>query len=355
MDKQIAENFIVKTQTLLFDDIAFRELPSTQYLGSKQKLVRWIIENSPKCNSVFDAFSGSGVVAYNFKKAGKQIICNDFLTSSCYYAKAFVENNKITLNGRDAKRLLVINKDRKSYIRTHFSNIFYTQGECEFIDNTYANIQEFKNPYKKALAFAALIRTCIQKMPGGKFRSNLFKYRDKNNIHYRPKFTKDIRETFKEFLIGYNNAVFDNGKENKAYNRNIFNILPKVHTDMVYFDPPYGGSGFNYEKDYSFIEVLTKYYGKIHKFNGVTKTYERLQHSGFVKKTELRSSFLKLFEMADHIPIWVISYNNRSIPEYDDFMKLVKEFRKDVVVHERSYSYKIGDNVGLKEYLFVCR
>lgn len=342
-------------QTALFDDIAFKKLPSTQYLGSKQKLVRWIIENSPRCDSVFDAFSGSGVVAYNFKKTGKRIICNDFLTSSYYYAKAFIENNKIRLDNEDLKKLLVSNEKKKNYITKHFANVFYTYKECEFIDNIYANIQEFRDPYKKALAFAALIRTCIQKMPGGKFRSNILKYRDKSYIHYRPKFSRNIKDTFREFLVGYNHAVIDNEKENKVYNENIFDILPNIHTDMVYFDPPYGGSGFNYERDYFFVEVLTNFYGKIDKFNGVTKTYDNLRHSGFVNKSELHDSFLRLFERADHIPIWVISYNNRSIPEYDEFMKLIKKFRNDVVIHEKPYSYKIGNNVGLKEYLFVCR
>lgn len=342
-------------ETLLFDDICLKKLPLTQYLGSKQKLVKWIIENSPKCDSVFDAFSGSGVVAYHFKKAGKQVICNDFLTSSYYYAKAFIENNRITLNKEDFEFIFKFNKERDNYITRHFANVFYTTEECKFIDNAYVNIQELGNPYKKAIAFSALIRTCIQKMPGGKFRSNLFKYRDRNYVHYRPKFIKDIRETFKKFLVGYNAAIFDNGQENKAYNENVFDILPKINTNMVYFDSPYGGSGFNYEKDYFFVEVLSKFYGKIEKFNGVTKTYENLRHSGFVKKTELYTSFLKLFKLSDHIPIWVISYNNRSIPRYDDFVGLIKKFRKNVEVHEKPYSYKIGTNIGLKEYLFVCR
>lgn len=342
-------------QTLLFNDIVFKKLPSTQYLGSKQKIVKWIIENSPKCNSVFDAFSGSGVVGYNFKKAGKQVICNDFLESSYYYARAFVENNSVILNDDDIEKLLQANNKRcDNYITKHFAGVFYTMDECRFIDNTYANIQELKNSYKKALAFAALIRTCIQKMPGGKFRSNLFKYRDKNYLHYRPKFTKDISDTFKKFIDGYNLSVFDNQKENKVYNENIFNILPKIKTDMVYFDPPYGGSGFNYEKDYFFLEVLTKFYGKIEKFNGVTKTYGNLRYSGFVKRGELHNSFLRLFKMADHIPLWVISYNNRSIPNFDEFTDLIRKFRRNIVVHEKPYSYKIGNSIGLKEYLFVC-
>jgi adenine-specific DNA-methyltransferase len=342
-------------QAVLFDDVSFKKIPSTQYLGSKQKLVSWIIQHSPKCDSVFDAFSGSGVVAYNFKKTGMQVICNDFLTSSYYYAKAFVENNKVTLTNVEVEKLLLNNKKKRDYITKHFSNVFYTKEECEFIDNTYANIQELTNDYKKALVYAALIRTCIQKMPGGKFRSNLLKYRNKDCVHFRPKFSRDIKETFRKFLVDYNEAIFDNEKENKAYNMSIFDILPRVQTDMVYFDPPYGGSGFNYEKDYFFVEVLTQFYGKIEKFNGVTKTYDDLRDSGFVKRTELNTSFLKLFDAASHIPVWVISYNNRSIPEYGDFMQLIKKFKSHVTVHERPYSYKIGNNAGLKEYLFVCR
>lgn len=345
----------IKDRSLFPEEFIFKQIPRTQYLGSKQKLIRWILNHLPPCNSILDAFSGSGVVSYELKKKGKCIICNDFLTSSYYYAKAFVENSNVILTDDDIDFLLSFNPRRKDYIERHFTNVFYTKEECQFLDNLRANIIELKNEYKQSIAYAAVVRTCIQKIPGGKFRADLLKYRNENFPHYRPKFTKQIEKTFLYFLMGYNNAIFDNGQKNKAYNEDIFDLLPNVKVDMVYFDPPYGGSGFNYERDYFFVELFVNYYGQIEVFNGKTKTYPIFKESGFNKKTQLHKSFLDLFERAKHIPIWVISYNNRSIPPYDEFISLIKKFRSKIDLYEKNYAYKSGNNKTLKEYLFVCK
>src|SRR3989344_5357863 len=169
-----------------------KKFPTTQYLGSKQKLIGWVINRFPNVDSVFDAFSGSGVVSYYLKKKGMQVISNDFLKSSFLYAKALIENNKVVLSERDIDLLISKNKNKKTYIEDNFSEFFYTKNECIFIDNIIANINELNDEYKKALAFSCLIRTCIQKIPGGKFRGGLLKYRNPSFKHYRPKFTKEI-------------------------------------------------------------------------------------------------------------------------------------------------------------------
>lgn len=340
---------------LYTDNAIHKKIPQTQYLGSKQKLVKWITEYLPPCDSIFDAFSGSGIVGYELKKIGKRVICNDFLTSSYYYANAFIENSKVTLTKDDMYFLRRPNPKRKDYMEHHFANVFYTKEECQFLDNLHANIVELNDVYKQSLAYAAAVRTCIQKIPGGKFRSNLLKYRDKNFPHYRPKFIKNIEKTFLNFLIGYNDAVFDNGQINEAYNEDIFTLLPMIKVDAVYFDPPYGGSGFDYERDYFFAELFTNYYGQIDTFNGKTKTYPVFKESGFNKKSKLHSAFLKLFESASHIPIWLISYNNRSIPPYNEFIALIKKFKSEINHYEKNYAYKVGNNGALKEYLFVCK
>lgn len=365
MSKTICEDLIkikrssacsLHPDTSLFpEEDIFKQIPRTQYLGSKQKLVRWILEHLPPCNSILDAFSGSGIVGYELKRIGKRVVCNDFLTSSYYYAEAFVENNRITLTEDDINFLMSPNHHREDYIERHFTDVFYTREECQFLDNLHANILELKNEYKRDIAYASAVRTCIQKIPGGKFRSNLLKYRDKEFPHYRPKFIKKIEKTFLYFLKGYNDAVFDNGQKNEAHNEGIFDLLPKVNVDVVYFDPPYGGSGFDYERDYFFVELFTNYYGQIETFNGKTKTYPVFKESGFNKKSQLRNSFLKLFERASHIPVWMISYNNRSIPSYDEFIGLIKKFKSRIEHYEKNYAYKTGNNEALKEYLFVCR
>ena len=339
---------------LYTDSTIHKKIPQTQYLGSKQKLVKWIIEYLPPCDSIFDAFSGSGAMSYAFKKLGKRVICNDFLKSSYYYVHAFIENSTVRLSEKEILSLLTPNQNKDDYIEKHFTDVFYTREECRFLDNLYANIQSLVEPYKRSLALASVVRTCIQKMPGGKFRSGLLRYRKPDFPHFRPKFTADIKNTFLKFLTGYNQAVFDNGQINEAYNDDIFNLLPRIKVDAVYFDPPYGGSGFDYERDYFFVELFTSYYGQIKAFNGKTKTYPIFKESGFNKKTQLHASCLKLFESANHIPIWLISYNNRSIPSYNEFITLIKKFKPKINHYEKSYAYKVGNNKALKEYLFVC-
>ena len=53
-------------------------LPSTRYVGSKQKIVRWIWDNIQdlKFNSFLDLFGGTGVVGYVAKLEGKKVIYN---------------------------------------------------------------------------------------------------------------------------------------------------------------------------------------------------------------------------------------------------------------------------------------
>jgi adenine-specific DNA methylase len=41
------------------------------YIGSKRKLVNYVLESIGDSNKVLDLFSGSGVVAYHLKNKGK--------------------------------------------------------------------------------------------------------------------------------------------------------------------------------------------------------------------------------------------------------------------------------------------
>ena len=56
------------------------KFPTINYIGNKEKLVSWIIDNLPNnINSVFDAFSGGCSVSYYLKKNGYKVFSNDIL------------------------------------------------------------------------------------------------------------------------------------------------------------------------------------------------------------------------------------------------------------------------------------
>ncbi len=330
------------------------EFPPTQYLGSKQKLIRWILENIPEGNSIFDAFSGSGIVSYNLKKLGKKVISNDVLYSSYLFVKSMVENDSTILSRDEINALFLENDNRSDYIERNFTDVFFTKDESVFLDNLRMNIEEMDDPYKKSIAYSAAVRTCIQKMPGGKFRANLLKYRNESFKHYRPKYVKDIRKTYFEFLKMLNDAVFSNGLHNEAYNIDVFDLVPNIKADIAYYDPPYAGTGFDYGRDYFFAELFTKDYGKIETFKGITKTYNFGYPNNFGKST-VTQSITKLLEMSSHIPVLVFSYNNRSIPDMKTFVEILKSYRRDIIVREKTYHYKTGDSNGLRELIFICK
>ena len=101
-----------QAQTTLFKDtIKAHKLPKTQYLGSKERLAKWIFDNAPKdIENFLDAFSGTSVVGYYFKNKGKKVIANDFLKFNFCISKALIENKNITLDDNDVALLLSQNK-----------------------------------------------------------------------------------------------------------------------------------------------------------------------------------------------------------------------------------------------------
>ena len=331
-----------------------RDFPPTQYLGSKQKLVNWVLENIPEGKTVFDAFSGSGIVSYNLKKNGRKVISNDILYSSFLFAKSLVENDSILISRAEIDTLFLDNDNKSDYIEKNFADIFFTVDESKFLDNLRANIEELDDPYKQSIAYAAAVRTCIQKMPGGKFRANLLKYRNESFKHYRPKYVKDIQNTYRQFLKSFNESVFSNNLHNEAHNRDVFDLLPRINSDVAYYDPPYAGTGFNYGRDYFFVELFTKDYGKINVFKGIAKSYDTGYPNSFTK-SNIVASITKLLKASAHIPVLVFSYNNRSFPDMKTFAEILQSYREDIKVHEKTYHYKSGDSNGLRELIFVCR
>src|SRR3989344_6172035 len=95
-----------RQNTLFGTELKLNKMPKTQYLGSKERLVKWIFENSPKeISSVFDAFSGTSVVGYYFKGEGKRVISNDFLKFNYHISNALIVNKTETLTKDDLELL----------------------------------------------------------------------------------------------------------------------------------------------------------------------------------------------------------------------------------------------------------
>ena len=348
----------------LFEEDKFFDykFPEPQYLGAKYKLLGWIKKYIPTdVRTAFDAFGGSQSVAFMFKQMGLTTITNDFLNCNNQIGKSLIENSKETLTENDISVLFGDNSspDRYNLMKNLYSGLFFTEEDSDFIDAYRSNIERLDDSYKQAMALTIMNRSLTRKVTMGHFAHTqaLVYASNPDRIKRNRSLIRPIKELFLELLPQYNQAVFDNGCANISYNDDTIHLLPQLrNVDLVYFDPPYCGSHPDYQSFYHLLETYTEYWKDKSFVNG-TRRYEPQRHSGFDKKCEVIKSFEKLFEAARDIPYWIISYNDRSFPTKDDFIKLVSEYH-DVEVVERAYDNNYGGKgsvKGSKELLFICK
>lgn len=351
-----------KAQGILFEPIRFEiyKFPLPQYLGAKFNLSGWIAKFIPDNAKVaLDAFAGSQSVAFLLKQRGLQVFTNDFLAFCHQIGTALIENQSETLNKAETTSLFEPREDVKTLIQDNFTNIFFSREEAKMLDSFRANVEELDSDYKRAMALTVMNRSLTRKIIMGHFaHTQALSYASNpERIKRNPSIAQPIKEIFFKLLPEYEQAVFDNGKENKSFNENALDLLPKLEKiDLAYFDPPYTDSHSDYQSFYHLTETFTRYWTD-KSFVNSTRRYEPQLWSGFDKKTEVEESFQKLFAQAVNIPHWLISYNDRSYPSVERLAEIIKKY-KDVTIEAKPYRNSRGGKgsvAGSYEILFVCR
>ena len=126
---------------------------------------------------------------------------------------------------------------------------------------------------------------------------------------------------------------------------------------VAYFDPPYCMSHSDYQAFYHLLETFCRYWTD-KEFVGGTRRYYPPLSSGFDKKATAVASFRRLFELARSIPLWLISYNDRSYPSIDEFEALLRDTGRQIATHRYRYENSRGGKGSVKgsyEVLFVAR
>ena len=331
--------------------------PSTRFMGSKSKLLKeiWSVASQFRFNTAIDLFSGSGIVGYMFKCQGKAVISNDYMAMSACFTKAMVENNKIKLSNADALKLLETQRSSDRFVETTFKDLYFSDDDNRLIDSLRANIWALKNPYKQAIAMAALIRACTKKRPRGIFTYTGMRYDDG-----RRDIRLSLREQFLEAVAVVNGAVFDNGKENKSRHGDALE-LRAIEGGLVYIDPPYYTPlGDNeYVRRYHFTEGLARdWKGVDIQIHTQTKKFKSYP-TPFSTRKGAADAFDHLFRKFKK-NILIVSYSSNSQPTQDEMVSIMSKYKKvEVVPIDYKYSFgtqghKVGNNNNdVQEYLFV--
>src|SRR3954451_14057068 len=334
-----------------------KSYPQLRFMGSKHRLLPWLHEilSQVQFDTALDAFSGSGCVAYLLKCMGKEVTTNDFLNFTSVLAKALVENSEAVLRNQDVDRLLSEPLQHDRFIEETFQGIFFTVEDLRFLDAIWARLRRLKDPYKKALALSALIRSCLKRQPRGVFTvaGDPERYKDgRRDLHL------SLREHFLEQVEVFNRSVFDNGRRNQALHGDVFTIDP-AGFDLVYMDPPYVPRADDncYVKRYHFLEGLATYWrdAEFHPTSRVKKLAKALKPFGYRRTAE--DAFERLFARFASSTI-VLSYSSSGFPDLERLVELLARHKSEIAVLEREHRYHFGTHATVnrsvaREYLIL--
>ncbi|MDR2195338.1 MAG: Dam family site-specific DNA-(adenine-N6)-methyltransferase [Gallionellaceae bacterium] len=332
--------------------------PSTRYMGSKNKLLTqlWATASQFEFDTAIDLFSGSGIVGYMLKSQGKKVVSNDYMAMSATFAKAMIENHEVTLSHDEALTLLTARRPSDRFVETTFQGLYFNDEDNRLIDTLRANIKALKNPYKRAIAMAALLRACLKKRPRGIFTYVGHRYDDGR---------KDLQLSFSaqflEAVNAVNGAVFDNGKQNKARHGDAM-TLRNTEAGLVYIDPPYYSplSDNEYVRRYHFVEGLARdWQGVDIQQHTITKKFKSYP-TPFSSRLGAAQAFDKLFQRF-RASVLLVSYSSNSQPSMDEMVTILARHKRHVEVVPVDYKYSFGNQAhkvsnnknDAQEYIFV--
>jgi adenine-specific DNA-methyltransferase len=335
------------------------DYPELRYMGSKHRLLPWIhkVLRNLDFETAADPFVGSGCVSYLLKCMGKRVTASDFLNFPVTLAVATIVNSKHRLDGPALKQLLAPRRRGPNFIERTFEGIFYDREDLRFLDRISGNLEGLSNPSQRALARAALMRSCLKKQPRGVFTvsGDLTHYDDG-----RRDLRLSIEEHFLEQVQAFNRIVFSNGLRHTATRADVFTTKPQ-NVDLVYLDPPYVPRSDDncYIKRYHFLEGLSCYWKGLRIMeNTKVKKIEKPYTPFSYRKTAI-DAFDRLFQIYRDSTI-VLSYSSNGFPDRDVLESLLGRYKSAITVHEKPHRYHFGthdkvERSEVQEYLIVGR
>jgi len=335
------------------------DYPELRYMGSKRRLLPWIhgVLRTLPFETAADPFVGSGCVAYLLKAMGKRVIASDFLNFPAVLAAATLANNTHRLDGSAVKKLLSPRSNGPHFIEKTFDGIFYTPDDLRFLDRVCGNLETLERPAQRALARAALIRSCLKKQPRGVFTVS-------GDLSHYDDGRRDLRLTIEEHFIeqveAFNRVVFDNGRRHTVKRADVFSLKPK-DVDLVYLDPPYVPRSDDncYIKRYHFLEGLSCYWkGQRIMEETRVKKIEK-PYTPFSYRKSSIEAFDKLFQLYRD-SIIVLSYSSNGFPDREELENLLRRYKGSVNAYEKPHRYHFGTHASVEraevhEYLIVGR
>lgn len=326
--------------------------PKVNYIGNKEKLSEWIVDNFPVKNGVvLDIFSGGNSVSYELKKRGYKVYSNDVLYSSFVISKAIIENSSELLDKEhidNAIKLTLTEEERQRF--TWLENHLFFKDEVDELAKLIIYSENMKG-YERYIFQALIRRAMIRKLPYSRMNvpwNNIVKLRDeeysyekygRKRAYHNQTFLHHIHSN----LVDYNNAIFDNKQTNKSFQEDVLNVLDLIdNVNCIYLDPPYPGTMNKYEEFYSSFDILFR------KKKSFTNLSDR---NNFLANLEI--IIKKAINKTQYI---VLSINSNSNPGSNQVISLFEKYG-EVSIIEKKHNYqvsgKLNKNTNLEQLIVL--
>lgn len=129
-----------------------------------------------------------------------------------------------------------------------------------------------------------------------------------------------------------------------VFNSDVIELLESeiIEADLLYLDPPYGGSSSDYANLYRFLEEYL-YESKLEDMEHIQKGAKR-----FCRNKGYQDQFEHLLSLCGKFDTWLISYNESSFASLDKIVDTIKNAGKKTVETYNvpiTYQYRKGKNV----------
>lgn len=317
---------------------------STRFQGSKRRIVSWvtkeIVEAFPDSQTVLDAFTGTGTIAYALAMQGKQVTVCDQLASSLVNAQAFIGNNA-TIDIE--KTLGNIEQQKATQFLSPFQGALFLDAELRWLEraSAYANSLPLD---ERAAVFWAVFQSAMAKRPYNLFhRANLSMRQKEVKRSFGNKATWDrsFADHMRKFLLEREQYKIDALPPKMVQGDT---LLAPTGFDVVYLDPPYitgKGTTTPYFDFYGFLDILldpslitTLNYEKAH------KPLLNPNPSPWEDKTRIHEAFEMLIEKHKDSGI-VVSYRDDGMPSSEELLAMVSKY-KQTEIHKMPIKYALS-------------
>lgn len=345
------------------------------YIGSKLRLIPFIEESilsivDEKCDVFCDLFAGTGIVGANFKRLGYRIISNDLQYYSYVLNKQLIDNNEeleFCELEKELSELKNISKpERKIFICRYLSTL---EGYKGFIYKNYSPSETSERMYLTSsnAQKCDAIRKKIEKWKNLNLINNneyyfllasLIRSVDKhaNVLSVYGAYLKYFKNIALKDLIIEPCDLIRNYKMNEVYNEDANQLIKKIHSDILYLDPPYNTR--QYSTNYHLLETIAKYdKPKIYGKTGLREYQD--QKSLYCLKTFAKEALEDLIKNANTKYIFM-SYSNEGIMSNYDIKNILANKGEYGCVEIKHSRYKSDSTREYKanyttEYLHYCK